>query len=228
MSEQHGTEHGTEAGGRRARLRQRIGRRPWLRSAALVSSGLVAGAILAGAVTASAADGDGADTRTSSSREDGRGGPGAGEEALTGDTATQVEDAVLAEYPDAEIERLESDADGVHEAHIVTADGEELTVELDEEYAITGTEEARHGRGGHSGRGGPGGDGGPGAGEEALTGDTATRVEEAVLAEYPDAEVERLESDADGVYEAHVVTADGEELTVELDEEFAITGTESR
>ncbi len=49
-----------------------------------------------------------------------------------------------------------------------------------------------------------------------------------MLAEYPDADIERLETDADGVYEAHLTTAEGEELTVELDEEFAITGTESR
>ena len=184
-------------------------RRRWVRSAALVGSGFVAGGILVGAVTAAAA---GDDRGPSTSRE----------EALTGDTATQVEEAVLEEYPDAEIERLETDADGVYEAHIVTADGEELTVELDEEFAVTGTEE-RRGRG-HGGRGGHG----PGAGEEPLTGAAATQVEEAVLEEYPDAEIERLETDVDGVYEAHIVTADGEELTVELDEDFAITGTESR
>ena len=227
MSEQDAnrTTGSTDGGSRRARLR--LGR-PWLRSAALVGSGLIAGGILAGAVTAGAADGDGPGAGSSTSREHGR---GAGEEELTGETATSVEEAVLAEYPDAEVERLETDADGVYEAHLVTADGEELTVELDEEFAITGTEEGRHGRGGH-GRGGhvgPGGrhgDGGPGAGEEELTGETAASVEAAVLAEYPDAEVERLETDADGVHEAHIVTADGEHLTVELDEEFAITGTE--
>jgi hypothetical protein len=134
VDEQNSTGDGTETGGRRARLRERIGARPWVRSAALVGAGLLAGGILAGAVTASAADDD---ARSSTSREDSR---GAGEEPLTGDTATQVEEAVLAEYPDADIERLETDADGVYEAHLVTADGEELTVELDEEFAITGTE----------------------------------------------------------------------------------------
>ena len=162
MSEQDEVK-GTGTGSRRARLRERIGRRAWVRSAALVGSGLVAGGILAGAVTASAADEDGRDTGTSTSREDGRGGHG-----------------------------------------------------------------GHGGRSGPGGPGGPGGDGGPGAGEEALTGDTAAQVEEAVLAEYPDAEIERLETDADGVYEAHIVTADGEELTVELDEEYAVTGTEDR
>ena len=141
----------TGTGSRRARLRARFTRRPPLRPAALVAAGLVAGAVLGGVATAGAADRD----RGGWSREDDRGGPGghggrdgerhgngpgAGEEALTGDTARQVAEAVLAEYPDAGIERLETDADGVYEAHIVTADGEELTVELDEEFAVTGTE----------------------------------------------------------------------------------------
>jgi hypothetical protein len=52
-------------------------------------------------------------------------------------------------------------------------------------------------------------------------------VEEAVLAEYPDATIRRRETDSDGVYEAHIVTADDERLTVELDESSAITGTET-
>jgi predicted nucleic acid-binding Zn-ribbon protein len=112
-------------------LRERIGQRAWVRSAADEGS------------TA---------TDSSASQHDGRGhhGPrGDGdpsqpqrddEELLTGDTATQVTDAVLAEYPDATVERVETDSDGVYEAHIVTADDERLTVELDEDFAITGTE----------------------------------------------------------------------------------------
>jgi hypothetical protein len=134
VDEQNSTGDGTGTGGRRARLRERIGARPWVRSAALVGTGLLAGGILAGAVTASAADDD---ARGSTSREDSR---GAGEEPLTGDTATQVEEAVLAEYPDAEIERLETDADGVYEAHITTAGGDRVTVELDADFTVTGTE----------------------------------------------------------------------------------------
>ncbi len=56
----------------------------------------------------------------------------------------------------------------------------------------------------------------------------AAAVAAAVLEEYPDATVRRLESDADGVYEAHLTTAAGDEVTVELDENFTITGTEER
>jgi hypothetical protein len=142
------TDATSPAPGRRG-LRERIGQRPWVRSAALVGSGLVAGGILAGTVTAAAADDPAPATSAAgaASEEDrgGRsgghhGGPGAGEEPLTGDTADSVEAAVLEEYPDATIERLETDSDGVYEAHITTADGDEITVELDEDFVVTGTE----------------------------------------------------------------------------------------
>ncbi len=64
--------------------------------------------------------------------------------------------------------------------------------------------------------------------EEALTGDAAASVEAAVTAAYPDATINRMETDADGAaYEAHITLADGSELTVELDASFAITSTES-
>ena len=140
------TDAGQPAPDRRG-LRERIGQRGWVRSAALVGGGLIAGGILAGTVTATAADDD-TGTSPSATAEDDRaghlggrdGGAGAGEEELTGATADSVEAAVLEEYPDATIERLETDADGVHEAHITTADGEDVTVELDEDFAITGTE----------------------------------------------------------------------------------------
>jgi hypothetical protein len=133
-------------------LRERIGQRAWVRSAALVGGGLIAGGIIAGTVTANAADEGRTTTDSSTSQHDGRGhhGPrGDGdpsqpqrddEELLTGDTATRVTDAVLAEYPDATVDRVETDSDGVYEAHIVTTDDERLTVELDEDFAITGTE----------------------------------------------------------------------------------------
>src|SRR4051794_37507866 len=188
--------------------RGRTGQRSWVRSAAWVGGGLVAGGILAGTVTAAAADDEPGAGATGSygygapadgdrdgdgpgGRPHGDGGPGAGEEALTGDTADSVKAAVLEEYPGATIERMETDSDGVYEAHITTADGEHLRVALDEDFAITGTNEGRPGgRGGH---------GGPGAGEEALTGDTADSVESAVLDEYPGATIERMETDSDGV-----------------------------
>jgi hypothetical protein len=140
--------------------RERMGRRAWVRSTALIGTGLVAGGILAGTLTATAADTGttAADSTSSSTTEDqdgdgDHGGPGNGdpsqpqrsdEQLLTGDTATKVTDVVTAKYPDATIERVETDSDGVYEAHIVNADGTHLTVQVGKDLAITGTDS--HGR----------------------------------------------------------------------------------
>jgi hypothetical protein len=139
----------------------------WARSAALVGGGLIAGGILAGTLVANAATDE--DTGTSTTQESGdrHGGPRGDEEPLTGDTATAVEEAVLAEYPDATIERLETDSDGVYEAHIITTDDDRITVEFDESYAITGTEEHGGGRGHGHGRDGD-------RNEDSETGDSAS------------------------------------------------------
>jgi uncharacterized membrane protein YkoI len=63
-------------------------------------------------------------------RDGHRGGPGAGETALTGDTKDKVEAAVLAEYPGATIVRTETNGDSAapYESHITTRDGKELEV----------------------------------------------------------------------------------------------------
>jgi hypothetical protein len=63
--------------------------------------------------------------------------------------------------------------------------------------------------------------------ETLLTGDVADRVRAAALAENPGATIQRVETDSDGVYEAHLVTTEGEWVTVEVGEDFAVTGTES-
>jgi hypothetical protein len=124
--------------------------RPWTRfggAAGLVASGLIAGGVLAGTFTASAAEDIGTTGAATST------GQPAGEELLTGDVKSQGEEAVLAEYPGATIERTETDSGGVYESHIVTADGERLTVLVGEDFAVTGTES-----GGRGGRGPGGGD----------------------------------------------------------------------
>ena len=139
----------------------RPARRGWIHSAALVGGGLVVGGILAGTVTAYASTDEPGSAATSSTVQDGgdRGGRGHDgprgggdpsqpqrddEELLTGETATKVTDAVEAEYPDATIQRVETDSEGVYEAHIVTADDEELIVQVGEDFTITGTDS--HGR----------------------------------------------------------------------------------
>jgi len=108
--------------------------RRWGRATALVAGGLVAGGMLAGTVTALAARDDAGRGGTRP-----EGGEHAGEEPLTGDIASQVVAAALAEYPDATVVRLEI-ADGVYEAHLEAADGTRVTVEVDESFAVTGEE----------------------------------------------------------------------------------------
>lgn len=80
------------------------------------------------------------------------------ETLLTGDTATKVTAAAQAKEPTATIERVETDSDGVYEAHMVRADGTHIIVQIDASYAVTNVQE--QGAGGPGGRGGDGG--GPG------------------------------------------------------------------
>jgi len=124
-------------------------------AAGLVASGLIVGGVLAGTISANAAD-ENTGTSTSETAGDPSQPQRSDEELLTGDTKASVEEAVLAEYPDATIERTETDSGGVYESHIVTADGEHLTVLVGEDFAVTGTETG--GPGGHGGRGGHHGD----------------------------------------------------------------------
>jgi hypothetical protein len=134
-----------------------VNRTPWKRygmAAGLVASGVVAGGILAGTLSASATDtatntGTSAGTTDVDPSQPQR----SDEELLTGDTRSKVEDAVLAKYPGATIERTETDSDGVYESHIVTTGGEHVIVQVGEDFAVTGTQTG----GGHGhGRGGPG------------------------------------------------------------------------
>ena len=126
----------------------------WKRAAGgagLVAAGLVAGGILAGTLTANAADTGTTAAPDSSSSEtvDPSQPQRSDEQLLTGDTKTQVEKAVLAKYPDATIERTETDSDGVYESHIVTSDGQHVIVQVDDGFAVTGTQTG--GGGGHHG-----------------------------------------------------------------------------
>jgi hypothetical protein len=68
------------------------------------------------------------------------------------------------------------------------------------------------------------------ADEKPLTGDTAAKVRQAALAKVPGARIERVETDADGhaAYEAHMVKSDGSRVTVYVNKQFEVVGTESR
>jgi hypothetical protein len=64
--------------------------------------------------------------------------------------------------------------------------------------------------------------------ETLLTGDTAAKVTAAALAAVPGGTIQRVENDAEGaVYEAHMLKADGTAVTVKLDANFVVTGTEA-
>src|SRR3954467_6373092 len=175
-----------------------------LAASALVLAGFGGGAVLAATGTADAVTGT-----SSSSSTTGH----SGETALTGTTAAKVRAAALSKYPGATIERVETDSDGVYEAHITTKAGDEVTVEVDKSFAVSGTETGHGGHGRH-------GD------ETPLTGTTAAKVKAAALAKDPGATVERVETDSDGVYEAHITTKAGAELIVQVDKAFTVTGTQ--
>ena len=130
---------------------ERRGWRRWGGKAALVAGGLLVGGLLAGtltagaattatnaanpyAATASGAAPRGAVDESSSQRLD--------EHLLTGDTASKVRAAALARYPGATVLRVETDSDGVYEAHLTTADGQRVTVEIGKDFKVAGLESA--------------------------------------------------------------------------------------
>jgi uncharacterized membrane protein YkoI len=142
------------------------------------------------------------------------------ETALTGDTATKVKNAALAKTGGGTVERVETDGDGhaAYEAHVLKSDGTRVTVYVNKQFEVVGTESGRAGGPRHA-RGD----------ETALTGDTATKVKDAALAKTGGGTVERVETDAEGhaAYEAHVLKSDGTRVTVYVNKQFEVVGTES-
>ncbi|MDQ0693256.1 hypothetical protein [Arthrobacter sp. W4I7] len=180
---------------------------------------LIGALVGGGALTAMALPASAATTTTSTTAVDRS--KHVQETELTGETATKVHEAVLAANAGATVDRMETEGDGtaVYEAHITKADGTHATVKLDANFAITATETG--GKGGHGH--------GQGGNETELTGDTATKVQEAVLGANAGATVDRMETEGDGtaVYEAHITQTDGTHATVKLDANFTITTTET-
>jgi hypothetical protein len=129
----------------------------WGTGAAFLASGLVAGGVLAGSLTANAASSDTGTSGTTSTRPaplnpgDPTKSQRPDEHLLTGDTAAKVRAAALAKYPGATIQRVETDSDGVYEAHLLTKAGAPVTVEVDKSFAVTGTEAMGGPGGGHGG-----------------------------------------------------------------------------
>ena len=142
-------------------INERPGWRRWGGKAALAAGGLLVGGVLAGTLAASAAGNNPAGQSGALGVQNGYGGAGGGygrhgggprgnvdesksqrpdEHLLTGDTAAQVKAAALARYPGATVLRVETDSDGVYEAHLTTSGGQRVTVEVDKSFKVTGEE----------------------------------------------------------------------------------------
>src|SRR4051794_9026577 len=127
-------------------------------AAGLVATDLVAGGILAGTLSANAADtGTTPSAGTSSSETVDPSQPQrSDEQLLTGDTTTGVVKAVVAKFPDAMMDPPESVSAGVYESNIVTAAGQQVIVQVGEDFTVPGTQTG--GGGGPGGHHGPDGD----------------------------------------------------------------------
>jgi hypothetical protein len=66
---------------------------------------------------------------------------------------------------------VETDSDGVYEAHMVRADGTHLTVQVDKSFTVTNVQEG--------GPGGPGGQGHAPAGQGGQPGESGSATSEA-------------------------------------------------
>ena len=143
-------------------ISEHSGWRGWGAKAALAVGGMLVGGVLVGTLTANAANpSTNQNGAYGASGQSGAYGAPAGprhggnvdesksqrpdEHLLTGDTATKVRAAALARYPGATVLRVETDSDGVYEAHLATSDGRRVTVEVDKAFKVTG-EEAGPGR----------------------------------------------------------------------------------
>lgn len=124
---------------------------------ALVAAFALGGAALAGAVQGGSGSSNSAATGTTSTSttEDDR--PAhrrrSDETLLTGDTAAKVRAAALAEVSGGTVERVETDGDAnaAYEAHMIKADGSRITVFVNRQFEVIGTEEGRGGRPGCEG-----------------------------------------------------------------------------
>jgi hypothetical protein len=123
---------------------------------ALVLAGFGAGAAVAVTGAASAATDDPSSGPGGTAAPDPSHSVGPDETLLTGATAEKVAAAAKARYPGATIQRVETDSEGVYEAHVVTRDGSPVIVQVGKDFAVTGTQSGHGGPGGHDGRGGHG------------------------------------------------------------------------
>jgi hypothetical protein len=136
-------------------------------------------------------------------------------ERLSSAGAAKVRAAALDKVPGATVLRTEAGGPygTPYHAHVKTADGTPQVVLVNASFEATSVQS-------DTGRGR-----GPGAGETPLTGDTKDKVEAAVLAKYPGAEIIRTETnngDANAPYESHIITSAGKQLEVHVSKDFEV------
>lgn len=105
----------------------------------LVASGLAAGGALVSTGVAQAASTTITSTATSGTPDQSK-SQRPDETLLTGTTAAKVRALAAAKYPTATIERVETDSDGVYEAHLQIADGSQLILQVGSDFTVTGTQ----------------------------------------------------------------------------------------
>ena len=119
--------------------------------ALVIVSAALGGAAIAGAAGGSSSSSNAAAATTQSSPAQPPGPRGgmpprrSDETPLSGETASKVRDAALAEVAGATIERLETDGDGhaLYEAHVVKSDGTRATVYVDASFDVVSVESGR-------------------------------------------------------------------------------------
>ena len=116
----------------------------------IIGAAAGAAALTPGAVSLASAEDQPAPVAADSSQSAPQ-GPGTGETPLNGIEAEQFTVAALEAVADTTIIRVETDSEGVLEAHVQEADGAEVVVAVD--FNVTGIREMQ----GHGGRGGHGG-----------------------------------------------------------------------
>ena len=124
---------------------------------AALGGAAIAGAATGGSGSSTSGGSGAAATAPSNAPDPAKMTNGPGETLLTGTTADKVKAAALAAVPGGTIIRVETDSAGSpYEAHVTKADGSEVTVKVDANFAATTTEQG-FGSGPGGGHGGPGG-----------------------------------------------------------------------
>lgn len=124
-------------------------------AAGLLAAGAVVGAVFAGSLSASADSSSSAAPSASSGApapagEHGAKSVRAGETVVTGSNYDKLKAAALKAVPGGTVYRIETDADGAaYEAHMTKADGSEVTVKFDSNFAVTATQDGMGAGGPH-------------------------------------------------------------------------------